>query len=309
MLSLTVPPQPHEPWASYCSRIAALNGIDSAVKFASHFGFDFGRLAEGSYADIKAFSNLVGITQDQLASGLIMQTKGLVKIPGGAFSREFLETDRCRFCLACVANDMGPKQRLHRAFGRVEWMLKFIHTCPEHGIRLQTVSGHRSKAADFSAQLRTAFGDLEKLVGTQSPDTPTGLQDYVIKRLRRGPPQGNWLDKFPLQAAAHFTQLLGALSRDGREPNLEDFDEHDWIEVACIGYEITSRGAQAVEFALDQFFDFEPLRRKIALSTLLGRLSAELLERAEQPGYTELLKFLENAARWKHPTLVSELPY
>ena len=238
-----------------------------------------------------------------------MQTKGLVKLAAGEFSREFLETDRCRFCPACVASDIGPKQRLHLAFGRVEWMVKFIHTCPEHGIRLQTVSGHRSKAADFSAQLRTAIGDLERLAGTQSPDTPTGLQDYVINRLHRGLPQGNWLDKFPLQAAAHFTQLLGGLSRDGCEPNLEEFDEQDWIEVACIGYEIISRGAQAIEFALDQFFDFEPLRRRIGLSTLLGRLSAELLERVDQPGYTGLIKFLEDAARWKHPTLVSELPY
>jgi hypothetical protein len=120
--------------------------------------------------------------------------------------------------------------------------------------------------------------------------------------------KGNWLDKFPLQAAAHFTELLGALSRDGREPNLEDIGDDDWIEVAGIGYAIASRGRQAVESALDPFFDVEPIRRKVCLSRLLGRLSAELLERADQPGYTELFKFLENTARWKHPMLVSELP-
>lgn len=308
MLSLTVPPQPHETLASYCSRIAALNGIDSAAEFASHFGFDYGRLAEGSYADIKVFSDLVGMAQDRLAPGLVMQTKGLVKLAAGEFSREFLETDRCRFCPACVASDIGPKQRLHLAFGRVEWMLKFVHACPEHGIRLHTVSGGRLKASDFSAQIRTAIADLENFAGQRS-SRPTGFQDYVINRLRGGPPQGNWLDKFPLQSAAHFTQLLGAAARDGREPELEEFDDNDWVEVSDIGYAIASRGHQAVDRVLSPFFDFEPIRRKVSLSMLLGRLSAELLERADQPGYTELLRFLENAARWKHPTLISELPY
>ncbi|MCQ1780421.1 TniQ family protein [Neorhizobium galegae] len=212
-----------------------MNGIDSAAEFASHFGFDYGRLAEGSHPDIKVFSDLVGIAQDRLAPGLIMQTKGLVKLAAGEFSREFLETDRCRFCPACVASDIGPKQRLHLAFGRVEWMLKFIHTCPQHGIRLQTVSGNWSKAADFSAQLRTAIANIKNSVGTRSSATTTGFQNYVINRVRGGPPQGIWLDKFPLQAAAHFTQLLGALRKNGREPELEEFDEHDWIAVAGIG--------------------------------------------------------------------------
>ncbi len=309
MLSLTVPFQPNETLASYCSRIAALNGIESAAEFASHFGFNFGRLAEGWETDVNVFYALLGSRQDRPADGVIKQSREFVEIPGGTFSREFLDTDRCRFCPACVANDIGPTQRLHRAFGRVEWMLKFVHTCPEHGIRLQSISGQRSKASDFSAQLRTAIGDLENFAGTLKSKTPPGFQDYVINRVRGGAAKGIWLDRFPLQAAAHFTELLGALSRDGREPHLEDFHDHDWIEVAGIGYEIASRGDRAIESVLDPFFDFEPLRRKISLSMLLGRLSVELLERADQPGYTELIKFLENTARWKHPTLISELPY
>lgn len=308
MLSLTVPFQPNETLASYCSRIAALNGIESAAEFASHFGFNFGRLAEGWETDVNVFCALLGSRQGRPADGVVIQSREFVETPGGTFSREFLDTDRCRFCPACVANDIGPTRRLHRAFGRVEWMMKFVHTCPEHGIRLQTVSGDRLKASDFSAQLRTAIADLENLAGPRST-RPAGFQDYVVNRLRGGPPQGNWLDKFPLQSAAHFTQLLGAVDRYGREPELEEFDDDDWVEVSDVGYAMVSRGEQALDSALDPFFDLKPIRRKVSLSMLLGRLSVELLERADQPGYTELLRYLENAARWKHPTLTSELPY
>ncbi|RUM00656.1 hypothetical protein [Rhizobium chutanense] len=116
------------------------------------------------------------------------------------------------------------------------------------------------------------------------------------------------MDEFPLQAAAHFTQLLGAMYLDGREPDLEEFEDKDWIEVAEIGFDIVSRGRQAVETTLEPFFDFKTARRKVSLSMLLGRLPVELLERLEQPGYPDLIKFLENAARWRHATLMSELP-
>lgn len=308
ILSLKGPLHPHETLASYCSRIAAMNGMESATEFASHFGFNFGRLVDGYEADIGVFSRLVGSPQDNLTSGVVIQTKGFVKTYGGTFSREFLDTDRCRFCPACVATDIGPTYRPHRAYGRVEWMLKFIHTCPDHGIGLSKVSGHRLKAADFSAQLRTRIDDLERLARKQSSRRPMRLQNYVINRLRGGEPEGIWLDEFPLQAAAHFTQLLGAMSRDGREPDLEEFEDKDWIEVAEIGFDIVSRGRQAVETTLEPFFDFKTVRPKVSLSMLLGRLPVELLERSEQPGYRDLIKFLENAARWRHPTLMSELP-
>lgn len=139
-------------------------------------------------------------------------------------------------------------------------------------------------------------------------DTSTRLQDYVINRVRGGKSQGIWLDRFPLQAAAHFTELLGAVVRDGSDPELESYTSDDWIEVADIGFEIAKDGLSAVRAALQVFLTPTPSARRIRASVFFGRLSAELLERFDQPGYLDLMKFLEDVARSRYPKLVSDFP-
>lgn len=306
-LSLTLPFQPNETLPSYCSRIAAVNGIENASAFASHFGFRFDRLAQGWHADIAMFSQLVGKMPDQLQRGQLAQYRKTVETSGGIFTREFIDTDRCRLCPACVLNDIGPRYSFHRAYGRAEWMLTFVHTCPDHRIPLIRLAGERN-ASDFAKQLRAIIDELETHASEPRSNVPTRLQDYVINRVRAGKPQGIWLDGFALQAAAHFTELLGALVRDGSEPDLESYTSNDWIEVADIGFEIVEKGEAAVRTALQVFLAFKPVSRRIRASVFFGRLSAELLERFDQPGYSDMAKFLEDVARARYPNLVSDLP-
>ncbi len=307
-LSLTLPIQPSETLPSYCSRIAAVNGIKSASEFSSHFGFRFDRLAKGWHVDMEVFAELVGKEPDKLLVGQLAQFGKTVETYGDVFTREFIDTDSCRFCPACVLNDIGPKYSFHRAYGRTEWMLRFVHTCPDHGIPLIRLASKRTNASDFAKQLRTVVGNLELHANEPPSNFPTRLQDYVINRVRGGKSQGIWLDRFPLQAAAHFTELLGAVVRDGSDPELESYTSDDWIEVADIGFEIAKEGLSAVRTALQVFLTPTPSARRIRASVFFGRLSAELLERFDQPGYLDLMKFLEDVARSRYPKLVSDFP-
>lgn len=208
----------------------------------------------------------------------------------------------------CLCVPKRTKYSFHRAYGRVEWMLRFTHTCPDHRIPLIRVAGSWTNAADFATQLRAIISDLEGHVNAPRPDVSTRLQDYVLNRVRAGKPQGIWLDDFALLAAAHFTELLGAIVRDGPEPDLETFTEGDWIEVAEIGFEIAEKGKFAIITALKSFLASEAIGRRVRASVFFGRLSAELLSRFDQPGYPELVRFLDDVTRTQYPNLVSDLP-
>lgn len=307
-LSLKLPVQPGETLQSYCSRIAAVNGVDSASEFSAHFGFRFDRLAKGWNTDTSVFAELVGEVPDRLQGGQLFQFGKTVETYGGVFTREFIDTDRCRICAACVLNDIGPKYAFHRAYGRAEWMLKFVHTCPDHGIPLIRLASDRRIASDFATQLRAIIRTIEFHANEPLSNSPTGLQNYVINRVRGGKLQGIWLDGFAIQAAAHFTELLGAVIRDGSEPDLESFSPQDWIEVADIGFEIAEKGKIAVRAALRAFLVFKPTGHRIRASMFFGRLSAELVERCDQPGYLDLAKFLEHIVCDRYPKFVSDLP-
>ncbi|MVA58730.1 TniQ family protein [Agrobacterium vitis] len=307
-LFLTLPMQRSETLPSFCSRIAAVNGIGSASEFSAHFGFSFDRLAKGWHTDVGLFAELVGEGPDHLHFGQLLQVGKIVETHGGVFTREFIDTDRCRICPACVLNDIGPKYSLHRAYGRAEWMLRFVHTCPDHGIPLIRLTGKRKNASDFAKQLHAIIDEIEILASKPRSSKPARLQDYAINRLRGGKPPNIWLDSFALQAAAHFTELLGAVIRDDSEPDLESYTSDDWIEVADIGFEIAKDGAAAVRAALQVFLASKQSAHRIRASVFFGRLSAELLERFEQPGYLDLAKFLEDVARERYPKLVSDLP-
>jgi len=254
------------------------------------------------------FAELVGKTPNQLHRGQLAQCGKTVVICGSVFTREFIDTDRCRVCPACVLLDIGPKCSLHRAYGRAEWMLRFVHTCPVHGIPLIRFGGGRKNVGDFATQIRAIVDKLETHASEPRLNIPTRLQDYVIDRMRGAETQGVWLDDFLLQAAAHFTELLGAVVRDGPEPDLGSYTSDDWIEVADIGFGISEMGARAVRVVLQEYLKFNPVSRRIRASVFFGRLHAELLERHDQPGYLDLVKFLEDVARARHPNLVSDLP-
>ncbi|KJF74653.1 TniQ family protein [Agrobacterium arsenijevicii] len=307
-LSLRLPLQPGETLPSYCSRIAAVNGIESASEFSAHFGFRFDRLAKGWNTDMSVFAELVGKVPDRLQDGQLSQFGKTVETYGGVFTREFIDTDRCRICAACVLNDIGPKYAFHRAYGRAEWMVRFVRICPDHRIPLVKFVGRRENAGDFAAQLRAIIAHIESHANVLQLNVAARLQDYVINRVRAGKPKGIWLDGFPLQAAAHFTELLGAVVRDGSEPDLENYTSDDWMEVADIGFGIVEKGPRAVKTSLRKFLAPKPIRGRVRASMFFGRLSWELLDRFDQPGYMDLAKFVEDVVCERYPKFVSDLP-
>lgn len=245
---------------------------------------------------------------DQLEPSVIVQSRAFVETAQGKFSREFIDVNRCRICPACTLKDIGSVYNAYRAYGRIEWMLRFVHTCPKHRIPLIKVSGLRNDSSDFSRQLRQILLELEGHADAPQREVSTALQDYVIDRISGGHSAGLWLDNFPIQAAAHFTELVGAICRDGPEPELESFDDNDWIEVAEIGFGIVQMGRDVVERELARFLNVETISRRIRSSVFFGRLPQELLNRADLPGYLELLNFLESIVRVAYPQMISDLP-
>ncbi|GAJ97025.1 hypothetical protein RRH01S_29_00530 [Rhizobium rhizogenes NBRC 13257] len=161
-------------------------------------------------------------------------------------------------------------------------------------------------AVDFSAQLRLRANEIEGMAANVRSIPNSNLQRYLIRRLHGRMEEQSWLDTMPLQAAIHFTELLGASIKHGCEPGLETFQENDWAVAAEEGFAVVTKGQQAVKQVLRTIARKELVAQKCTLPILFGRLAVEFLARTSCPGYLDLIHMLEELAVSEFPSFRSE---
>jgi hypothetical protein len=102
-----------------------------------------------------------------------------------------------------------------------------------------------------------------------------------------------WLDDVPLQAALHFTELIGRVTKygiDGEAANLSTFEQ---CELGNLGFVICREGLAAVRDCIGDIAKRSPHFLARNPEGLFGNLMAEIWEMYEHPGYMGLLGLLQ----------------
>lgn len=88
-------------------------------------------------------------------------------------------------------------------------------------------------------------GDLRRLAEGAASRTCSPLRDYVLRRLD-GTSGPAWLDGQGIEQATRATEMLGALLAFGQTPDLDAFTPDDWDRAGRAGFDVTSRGEEAI---------------------------------------------------------------
>ncbi len=173
---------------------------------------------------------------------------------------------------------------------------KFLRACPIHHIELvelPRVEWHLGP--DFALRLRREPGGIEGLCSRVFSRDETNFERYTRERLEWSlPTEPSWLDDFPLQAAAHLCEFVGA---DIQDPNRDwsAASDRELGSAASAGFELLQGGVQEFETALaNQASKNFRSRRRHCPTTIFGSFAAEALLFANYPGYTELLSIMHN---------------
>ncbi len=239
-LSITVPLHADEILTSYCSRTAAANGLPNVRAFTGDMSLDFTELANGEPSAVKRLAELVGLIPDQMKHAVVVSDDMQVHVGGQTFSHYHFHRRRLRFCPHCVMEDETRRgRRRGRAYGRMNWTISFIRTCPVHRSRLITsIRADAIAVQDFVVRLGWERPCMSEHLLASSRQEQTKLELYVIDRLHGKESGMRLLDSMPLYAAAQTAEWVGATMTQGYHFKPDSLSETDWQEAATNGFDV-----------------------------------------------------------------------
>ncbi|MFE0014086.1 TniQ family protein [Mesorhizobium sp. NPDC059054] len=275
-LSLTVPFHADQSVTSFCSCLAAVNGIATAREFSRHMGFSFQKIVDGSDREISQLSALVELDEAVLAPGVIKKTAEGHDINSQVLTNQSLVRNRLRFCPHCIEEDYARNEGRPEArrYGRRNWLVSFIRTCEKHQSSL--VESDQSSAGlyhDFSAMLRNEEPNLREL-SERSVERPfSQFERYVSDRLAGIETEYSWLDGLPLYAALRITEMIGATANHGINFASKTYTDGQWWANAEAGFAVTSRGEDEIrEFLSSLHCNFFKRRCAMKGNATYGRI-------------------------------------
>ncbi|TAW06603.1 hypothetical protein ELI25_29480 (plasmid) [Rhizobium ruizarguesonis] len=301
ILHLTVPRQLEETLGSYCSRLAALHGAYSAREFSGYLGFSFTELLRGSDIHVEIFSRIASIEEADVREVLI-QILGttLRNVRGHMFTRDHIVSTKSKFCPHCLLDDesSGIGRRGSRAYMRISWLPRFSRVCPIHQSTLVTaIPGGLGMYGDAIGGLRADNAEWSDYLYRAELGQATPAQSYLIDRFMNRPTEELWLNKFPVQAAAHFIDIVGAVERHGIEVSFEKLDVLEQSACAQRGFEIAAGGQGSVKaFLAGLVKGYYRGRSNMGAHAIFGELADEMSYRANLPGYDRIVKLMQRVA-------------
>lgn len=299
-LSITVPLHTDEIITSYCSRIAAANGIPSARVFANDMTLDFTGLANGKPAAVQRLAELVRLTPSQIEHAVVVTDQKHAHVSGQTFSRPHFRRHRLRFCPHCIMEDEAANfgRRQSRAYGRMNWLITFIRTCPVHRARLITsIKTSTIAVHDFVVRLGWERPNMSEHLLASSRQEPTKLERYVSNRLLGKESGMRLLDSMPLYAAAQTAEWVGATMTQGVDFMPDSLSEMDWQEAAKAGFEVLADGKAGVRRFLEDLcakYTTNPGVRQGG--KVLGRFYALLKWQRRDPAYDPIREIVHSVA-------------
>ena len=237
---------------SYISRLALLHGFTRARVFANQLGLHSQRLADGDVEALASLSALSGSPVAELARSAIVKVGRDYRVRGQALAKKDSHRARLIVCVRCVAEDLETRREAWRAGIRFQWQLEPLRCCRKHGIMLAELDYKPNhQLFDYASTLQPELGKVLDAADRARPRTASPLEEYLSARLD-GASTSPWLDILPWYAAAKASEMLGALLVDGRNALISSYTDEQLIDAGCAGFEVTSRGPEAIYAALDQ---------------------------------------------------------
>lgn len=243
-LALTIPHCAGEPPAYFAARVAARN-CRVARQFAPDMELTLQRLADGCEADVRKLANLCGADYDDLMAEAHRKVDGMFLYKGQQLRKADLRRSKLHVCPQCLLDDIAtadlpPQLAIH---GRGPWLLSALRTCPLHEMALielvKTMPVHDRQ--DWTTNAVPFIPQLEKLAKGATRRPPSALEVYMIDRLAGRSPE-SWLNEFPLYAALHVAELVGAIAKYGIRITLDSMSEEVRHEAGDMGTRIAAKG-------------------------------------------------------------------
>ena len=145
---------------SLCSSNAMLVGR-TARDFCKDAGFEFQGVVDGDAIALQRLAHRCRADEAALKANATVHQGGLrYSVGGQALSREVLSRKKVRICPHCVSSDIevGHGPQSCRPYGRLQWIVEPLRTCPVHGVGLVTVSDEKRPARfhDFAQLVQPA---------------------------------------------------------------------------------------------------------------------------------------------------------
>lgn len=246
-LATTVTFHEDESVVSFCSRLAAANGIRSAREFSLHMGFQFQKIVDGDRETIGELAYLAGQDASRLEARALVKQGGSYLLGTERIPKAQLTRNRSRFCPHCLAGDTAADGGVHvsRQYGRLVWLASFIRRCPRHDVFLSESATYvpAEDVNDFIRMLRHS-SDIE------TPEMPAGgigyeFESFASDRLLGRARVASWLDDIPLHVVARISEIIGAMSMHGRKVSLDDIDGVTGTIACERGYDVLAGGQES----------------------------------------------------------------
>lgn len=248
MLDLRVPLGDGETPTSFCSRLALRNCYADVQEFCSDMGIQFQQIIDGDQSALARLAELGDVDIERLTRWAVYQRSDLFhSIQGQILPRSALRLLLVRVCPACLASDKECWPSLGHAapYGRVEWLVESIRTCPVHGHPLVTLGDTPEQAhpQDFSRRIAQHFNDLTAQCKDGFSRPFSELEKYLRCRLAGNPYLDTpWLNALPFYATARLCEIVGAVDLHGPQVHIQGLTNDEWWAAGEAGFDVIADG-------------------------------------------------------------------
>ena len=278
---------------SLVSRLAMLHDAPTARYFCLDMGFGFQTVVDGDEGTLVAIASLARVPLAGLGDNAIHRTGGSFLLRGQELVRPSLRRSRVMVCPRCIVGDLAHDAPPWMAGGRAEWLLKPIHSCPDHEVAFVEVARITDPEAvhDFARNVFSALPEIQRLADAAIHVAPTALETYLRGRLN-GAAGPDWLDALPWHAAARACEMIGAVAAFGPRAAIRSFGDAEWRQAGATGFEIAAGGPDGIRAFLEGMRRSHPRGRvdNGGPQAWLGRLQMWLTDTQVEPAYAPLRK-------------------
>jgi TniQ len=266
-LSRRIQPGFNEPAPGYFSRLAAHN-FRQARFFAADMEIPYQAVIDGNEEAVRRVAELGDVPSDLLMQNSVIRISPTeFNYKGQSLRRRSMRRARMHVCPRCLQADIAGSDlpatiAIH---GRADWMIAALRTCAVHNAGLVEVARDVPvhETHDWTANVSPFINDLESLADSVPLRNPSSLERYLLDRFG-GQSAGLWLDDFPVYAAAHIAEVVGAVVAFGKNVNLDNLTEDQEYESGHAGFELLEAGPAGIETLMAELHHGHHARRAAA---------------------------------------------